>query len=52
MERAGVSNSNQLAEYLSEKYGVTITRQNVYQFKNSKSVTITSLLLREALSNP
>ncbi len=46
---AGVENDNQLATYLSEKYGVKIVRQQVLQFRRSERCTITHLLLREAL---
>ena len=48
---AGVENDNQLAAYLTEQYGVTITRQQVAQFRRSNRVTITHLLLREALKH-
>ena len=49
IEQSGCENANQFAGYLSEKYGMEITRQKVKQFQNSTSLTITSLLLREAL---
>ena len=49
--QAGISNDNQLATYLTERYGVRITRQQVLQFRNSSSMTITHLLLREAIKN-
>ena len=48
---AGVENDNQLATYLTEQYGVTITRQQVAQFRRSDRITITHLLLRELLKH-
>ena len=51
IELTGVENDNQLAAYLTEKYGVRITRQQVAQFRRSERVTITHLLLREALKH-
>ena len=47
LERARVENPSQLASYLSEKYGVTITRQQINQFKKSDRLTLTHLILRE-----
>jgi ribosomal protein S24E len=47
----GCDNHNQLAKYLTEKYGTTITRQTVHKFSQSNGTTITSILLREALEN-
>ncbi len=44
-----VDNRNQLAVYLTEKYGVTISRQQVNQFQTTSAMTITHLLLREFL---
>ena len=49
LELTGCGNPNQLSKYLTEKYGVNITRQQVCQFQNSERLTITHLLLREAL---
>jgi len=49
MDKSGCENDNQLAAYLTEKYGKKIDRKQVYQFRDSTSLTITSLLLREAL---
>lgn len=49
IELTGVENDNQLAAYLTEQYGITITRQQVAQFRRSDRVTITHLLLREAI---
>ena len=46
-----VENRNQLAAYLTEKYGVTISRQQVNQFQTTSAMTITHLLLREALEH-
>ena len=51
LELTGCENPNQLALYLSNKYGVTITRQQINQFQSSERSTITHLLLREALEN-
>ncbi len=47
----GCENDNQLAGFLTKKYGKEITRQTIHKFKISKGVTITSILLREALEN-
>ncbi len=49
MERAGVENQNQLADYLTQKYGVKIDRRQVKQFEKSKTKNLIHLLLREAL---
>lgn len=51
IEQSGCENPNQYAAYLTEKYGINITRQQVKQFQNSESLTITHLLLREAMEN-
>ena len=51
LELTGRDNPNQLAIYLSNKYGVVITRQQINQFQSSERSTITHLLLREALEN-
>lgn len=51
LELTGCKNTNQLATYLTEKYGVVITRQQINQFQKAERVTITHLLLREALEN-
>lgn len=45
----GCDNPNQLASYLAKKYDMKITRQTINQFGSSDSLTITSILLREAL---
>lgn len=52
IEQSGCENGNQFAAYLTEKYGVNISRQQINQFQNSDRVTITHLLLREALEQP
>lgn len=49
IKKTGCENDNQLAAYLTEKYGKEINRQNINQFKKSSSMTVTSMLLREAL---
>lgn len=49
IKKSGTENPNQYAAYLTEKYGINITRQQVKQFQNSERITITHLLLREAL---
>lgn len=49
LNMTGCDNQNQLAAYLTEKYNITITRQQVNQFQKSERSTITHLLLREAL---
>ena len=49
MEITGCSNYVQLAEYLSKKYNIKITKQQINQFKNTERRTITHLFLREAL---
>lgn len=51
MQKAGIENPNQYAMYLSHKYGTTITRQKINQFKGyqPKTVNLIHLLLREAL---
>lgn len=51
IEQSGCKNANQFACYLFEKYGMDITRQKINQFQNSSSLTITSLLLREAIES-
>lgn len=45
----GSENPNQLAIFLSEKYGINISRQQINQFQKSERLTITHLFLREAL---
>ena len=47
----GVANTSQLADYLSDKYGVSISRQQLNQFKAAERQTVTHLLLREALEH-
>jgi predicted transcriptional regulator len=47
----GCENPNQLAAYLTDKYGITITRQQINQFQKSERLTITHLLLREFSEN-
>jgi len=49
IEWSGVKNPSQLSHYLTEKYGVNINRQQINQFQKSEKLTITHLLLREAL---
>ena len=49
IKATGCENANQFASYLSKKYGMEITRQKLYQFKSAERVTVTHLLLREAL---
>ena len=48
---AGVENDNQLALYLSKRYGCQVTRQQISQFRRSKTNTMTHLLLIEALNH-
>lgn len=50
IEQAECENANQFAAYLTEKYGIEISRQQVSQFQKSDRLTITHLLLREALT--
>ena len=49
MKRANCENANQFAAYLSNKYGVKVSRQQVAQFQGATGRTITHLLLKEAL---
>ncbi len=49
MKKSGCKNPNQLANYLTEKYGVKIARQQIDQFQKSERVTITHLLMRELI---
>jgi|GEM_PF-2039361 len=49
---AGCDNPNQFAAYLSDKYGLTISRQSLNQFKGSTALNLTQALLREALEAP
>lgn len=51
LELTGCENNNQLATYLTDKYGINISRQQVSQFQNSERLTITHLLLREFSEN-
>jgi predicted transcriptional regulator len=51
LELTGCENNNQLATYLTEKYGINISRQQINQFKNSERLTITHLILREFSEN-
>ena len=51
IQLSGVANDNQLSVYLTENYAVTITRQQIAQFRKSDRVTITHLLLRELLKH-
>ena len=48
---AGVENDNQLAAYLSERYGCQVTRQQLSQFRRSTKNTVTHILLMEVLSH-
>ena len=48
---AGVENDNQLAAYLSERYGCQVTRQQLSQFRRSTTNTVTHILLMEALNH-
>ena len=48
---AGVENDNQLAAYLSKRYGCQVTRQQLSQFRRSTTKTVTHILLMEALSH-
>ncbi len=48
IEKSGCENPNQFASYLSDKYGVPVSRQQVNQFKNAEGKTLVHLLLREA----
>ena len=50
-ELAGVENDNQLAAYLSKRYGCQVTRQQLSQFRRSTTNTVTHILLMEALSH-
>ena len=50
IEQSGCDNPNQFAKYLTEKYGIEISRQKVNQFQKSDRLTITHLLLREAMT--
>lgn len=47
MIKAAVKNKSKLAVFLTEKYGVKITRQQINQFEKSNALTITNLLLKE-----
>ena len=47
----GVENDNQLAAYLSDRYGCQVTRQQLSQFRRSTTNTVTHVLLMEALSH-
>ena len=51
MSITGCSTYVQLAEHLSKKYNVKMTKQQIEQFKNTERRTITHLFLREALEN-
>ena len=48
---AGVENDNQLATYLSKRYGCQVTRQQLSQFRRSTTNTVTHILLMEALNH-
>ena len=48
---AGVKNDNQLAAYLSDRYGCQVTRQQLSQFRRSTTNTVTHILLIEALNH-
>ena len=48
---ANVDNDNQLALYLSDRYGCQVTRQQLFQFRRSTTNTVTHLLLMEALNH-
>lgn len=48
-DKTSCKNNSDLARYLTEKYGVPISRQQVSQFVNSKTQTLLHLLLKEAL---
>ena len=50
-ELAGVENDNQLAAYLSKRYGCQVTRQQLSHFRRSTTNTVTHILLMEALSH-
>ncbi len=52
LQLTGCENNNQLAAYLTQKYGINISRQQINQFQNSERLTITHLLLREFSENP
>jgi len=51
IKATGTENHNQLAIYLEEKYGIKNGRQKINQFKNAKTVTITTLFFNELLKN-
>ena len=44
---ANVSSDSKLAAHLSQKYGVVVTRQQIWQFKKSHGSTLATLLLSE-----
>ena len=48
---AGVENDNQLAAYLSDRYGCQVTRQQLSQFRRSTTNTVTHILLIEVLNH-
>lgn len=50
VSESGCDNVNQLSKYLSEKYDYKISRQMLYQLKGTSTMTVTHILLREALS--
>jgi len=50
LKATGTKNHNRLAIYLEEKYGIKNGRQKINQFKNAKTVTITTLFFNELLA--
>jgi len=51
MLTTGCKDRVELASYLTNKYNQTFTKQSINQFEKGVSLTITSILLREALGN-
>ena len=47
IKKTGSKNRSQLAKFLTKKYDVKITRQQINQFENANALTITNLLLKE-----
>jgi ribosomal protein S17E len=51
IEKTGVENQNQLAAYLTNKYGRQVDRRQIDQFARSESLNLTNMLLREAMDD-
>jgi hypothetical protein len=49
MKHADAQNDHQFAQYLGQKYGLNIERQQILQFRKSSTVNLIHILLREAL---